>query len=133
MHILRLLKAFSITVLLLTAATSGAEVPVPHPQEPEGECVEPEDVMRRNHMEFILHQRDETMQKGIRTTKHSLKQCISCHAVKDDQGEYIRVDDPSNKHFCATCHEYAAVNIDCFQCHADTPRETDKHELRVNE
>ncbi len=131
MHILRLLKTLLITVLLLSAAASSAEVPLPDIQEAEGECVEPEDVMRRNHMKFILHQRDETMHQGIRTTKYSLKQCVSCHAAKDDQGEYIHVDNP--KHFCASCHEYAAVDIDCFQCHADTPRSTDKHELRVNE
>ena len=29
-------------------------------------CVEPTDVMRRNHMEFILHQRDDTMRRGVR-------------------------------------------------------------------
>jgi len=133
MRILRLLKVLSITALLLVAATASAEVPVPHPQVPEGVCVAPVDVMRRDHMEFILHQRDETTEKGIRTSEHSLKQCVSCHAIKDDKGEYIRVDDPSNKHFCASCHEYAAVKIDCFQCHADTPKSTDIHELRVNE
>ena len=71
------------------------------------------------------------MYGGIRTSKHSLKQCISCHAVKDESGEYVRSDDP--KHFCSTCHEYASVSIDCFDCHSDTPRETDIHELRVNE
>ncbi|MFW2440108.1 MAG: Hdr-like menaquinol oxidoreductase cytochrome c subunit [Arenicellales bacterium] len=131
MHILRLLKALLIFVFLLSAAASSAEVPLPDVQLPEGICVEPTDAMRKNHMEFILHQRDETMEQGIRTSKHSLKQCISCHAVKDDQGEYVHVDD--SRHFCASCHEYAAVSIDCFQCHADTPRSTDKHELRVNE
>ncbi len=131
MQILRLIKALLISVLLLFAAASSAEVPRPTITHGEGECVEPEDVMKRDHMEFILHQRDETMEKGIRTTKHSLKQCVSCHAIKDDKGEYIHVDNP--KHFCASCHEYAAVKIDCFDCHADTPRPTDKHELRVNE
>jgi len=132
MHVMHLFKIVSLAVLLLAATGINADVPKPKPIHGEGQCVEPEDVMKRDHMEFILHQRDETMQKGIRTTKHSLKQCISCHAVKDDNGEYVRIDDPSNKHFCATCHEFAAVSIDCFQCHADTPRSTDKHELRVN-
>jgi hypothetical protein len=131
MHLLHILKALFMVVILLTAISSNADAPLIEVVEPEGMCVEPTDVMRKNHMEFILHQRDETVHEGIRTSKHSLKQCISCHAVKNDQGEYVHVDD--SKHFCVTCHEYAAVNIDCFQCHADTPRSTDKHELRVNE
>jgi hypothetical protein len=122
---MHLLKIVSLAVLLMAATGINADVPKPKPIHGEGQCVEPEDDMKRNHMEYIL-------QKGIRTSKHSLKQCISCHAVKDDNGEYVRIDDPSNKHFCATCHEFAAVSIDCFQCHADTPRSTDKHELRVN-
>jgi hypothetical protein len=131
MHLLHILKALFMTAMLMAAIAANAEIPRPEVVKAEGKCVEPTDVMRRNHMEFILHQRDETVHEGIRTSKHSFKQCISCHAVKDDQGEYVSVDD--SRHFCVTCHEYAAVNIDCFQCHADTPRSTDKHELRVNE
>ena len=119
-----------MAALLLVAGGINAEVPKPEPVTGEGQCVEPTDVMKKDHMEFILHQRDETMYQGIRTSKHSFKQCISCHAVKDDNGEYVRIGD--SQHFCTTCHEYAAVSIDCFQCHADTPRSTDKHELRVN-
>ncbi len=82
-------------------------------------CVAPEEEMRRNHMEYILHQRDETMHKGIRTRQFSLEECINCHAIKDDNGEYVRVED--ERHFCATCHTYASVKIDCFQCHSDVP------------
>jgi predicted CXXCH cytochrome family protein len=83
------------------------------------ECVQPEDEMKRNHMNYILHQRDETMYKGIRTRQFSLEECINCHAIKGEDGEYIRVEDP--RHFCAGCHTYASVSIDCFQCHADIP------------
>ena len=43
-------------------------------------CVEPTEVMRRDHMKMVLHQRDDTMHQGIRTVKHSLKNCINCHA-----------------------------------------------------
>jgi hypothetical protein len=42
-------------------------------------CVEPTAEMRRNHMEYILHQRDETMHEGIRTRQYSLNECINCH------------------------------------------------------
>ena len=82
-------------------------------------CVEPLDVMRKNHMEFILHQRDDTMHKGIRTSKYALAECINCHVVPEQDGSYARYGD--DKHFCSTCHTYAAVNIDCFGCHRDTP------------
>ena len=91
-----------------------SRVPVPKHSITKGEkCVEPTDVMRKNHMEFILHQRDETMHKGIRTKQHSLKNCVNCHA------------DPKTKSvlgkegFCESCHAYTAVNIDCFGCHTD--------------
>jgi len=131
MNILHLLKAFLITGVMLMATAVSAEVPLPEIQTGEGNCVEPTDIMRKDHMNFIYHQRDETMYQGIRTSKYSLKQCVSCHAIKDDQGEYVRANDP--KYFCTSCHEYVAVKIDCFECHADTPRSTDKHELRVNE
>jgi len=33
----------------------------------------------------------------------------------------VTVDDP--QHFCRTCHDYAAVRPDCFQCHASRPGE----------
>jgi hypothetical protein len=82
-------------------------------------CVEPVTVMRKNHMKFILHQRDDTMHKGIRTSKYSLAECIDCHVVPDQNGNYAHYGD--DDHFCSTCHNYAAVNIDCFGCHRDTP------------
>ena len=73
--------------------------------------------MRSNHMEYILHQRDETMYKGIRDKQHSLVECINCHV--SDAPDAPRVS--SEQHFCNSCHTYAAVSIDCFQCHADRP------------
>ena len=82
-------------------------------------CVEPLDVMRKNHMEFILHQRDDTMYKGIRTSKYALAECINCHVVPDQNGNYASYNE--EEHFCNACHTYAAVNIDCFGCHRDTP------------
>ena len=43
------------------------------------QCVEPTEVMRRRHMDFILHQRDETVHKGVRTEKHRFVNCVNCH------------------------------------------------------
>jgi len=89
---------------------------VPHPTNGTTECVRPEDEMKKNHMKYILHQRDETMHKGVRTKQFSLKECINCHIPKDSQ---VRFGD--DKHFCSSCHNYAGVSIDCFQCHMDRP------------
>ena len=82
-------------------------------------CVEPLPVIRRDHMKFLMHQRDDTVHGGIRGARHSLVGCIDCHAAKDDAGQWVRIDAPGQ--FCASCHEYAAVKIDCFQCHAALP------------
>lgn len=93
-----------------------ARVPLPVVQTQPGEkCVEPTDVMRRDHMKFILHQRDQTVHRGIRTVKHSLKNCVNCHA--DPRTNSVLGKDG----FCQSCHSYAAVKIDCFECHAATP------------
>ncbi len=86
-------------------------------------CVEPAGVMRREHMEFLKHQRDETLREGIRGNKYSLQQCVECHAVADPKiaGGKIRTLKP----FCAECHSYAAVSLVCFACHNPTaPLET---------
>ena len=70
MHLLHILKALFVAVILMTAISTSADIPRPDVAEAEGKCVEPTDVMRRDHMEFILHQRDETVHEGIRTSKH---------------------------------------------------------------
>ena len=82
-------------------------------------CVEDTEFMRRNHMELLKHQRDETTLKGVRSQQHSLKECLSCHAVYGPDAIAVTVSNPS--HFCRSCHDYAAVSIDCFQCHASRP------------
>ncbi len=82
-------------------------------------CVEPTDVMRRRHFEFIKHQRDLTVRQGIRGSKHSLAGCVDCHARHDAQGKPVPVD--AEGQFCAACHDYVAVHIDCFSCHSTVP------------
>ena len=95
---------------------------VPHPTNGTTECVEDEDEMKKNHMKYILHQRDATMHEGIRTKTYSLKECINCHVPENSQ---IRYGD--DKHFCSSCHNYAGVSIDCFQCHMDRPMGKNPH------
>jgi hypothetical protein len=83
------------------------------------QCVEPIEVMRRDHMTMLFHQRDRTVFQGERSTPHSLVGCLSCHTQKDSQGAYIPINAPGQ--FCESCHSYASVKIDCFGCHANRP------------
>jgi len=81
------------------------------------QCVEPNDTMRRNHMKLLDHHRDETVLNGIRTKKYSLKECINCHASEKTGSVATAKDD-----FCVSCHSFAAVKIDCFDCHSTKPQ-----------
>jgi predicted CXXCH cytochrome family protein len=108
-----------------TNASSGVPMPV-IPMGLGDSCVKDTDFMRRNHMDMLKHQRDETMLKGIRVEQYSLKECISCHAVNGPDSTPVTVASP--QHFCRSCHDYAAVSIDCFQCHASRPESGD-HQL----
>ncbi len=120
----RFLRLIYVLIGLTLMSTSAlAETPFPTIHEPSDEskkCIQPEDEMRRNHMNYILHERDETMREGVRDEPGSLAACIDCHVEPDEKGEIASVD--SNDHFCNGCHEYASVQIDCFQCHADRPQ-----------
>ncbi|MBI4808845.1 MAG: Hdr-like menaquinol oxidoreductase cytochrome c subunit [Nitrosomonadales bacterium] len=78
-----------------------------------GECVKDTQWMRKNHMHVLKHQRDETVRKGIRVEQDALKNCVECHASTSDNSVTAREDS-----FCVGCHRYAAVKIDCFECHA---------------
>ena len=114
---------FAVVIMLMTTLAPAEEKTfLPQLPPAKGEaCVEPTDVMRREHMNFILHQRDLTVHKGVRTEKHRFTNCINCHVQKNTEGEFPR--HTSNEHFCTSCHTFSAVSIDCFQCHADRPAE----------
>ena len=100
-------------------ASQGVPLPVLVKANRGAACVEPTPVIRRDHMKFLAHQRDDTVRKGIRGRRHSLTGCIDCHGAKDARGQWIRIDAPGQ--FCASCHEYVSVKIDCFGCHAARP------------
>jgi hypothetical protein len=107
----------------LAAVASGAapqangRVPQPVIESARGDkCVEEPAFMRRHHMELLKHQRDETMHRGIRGGKYSLKACIACHA-SHATGSVAA----ASTNFCQSCHTYAAVKIDCFECHSTKP------------
>jgi hypothetical protein len=101
---------------------------VPAPPKGRGErCVADTAYMRRYHMVELGHQRDETVHEGIRTKRFSLRECIACHAVDGPDAKPVTFESP--KHFCRVCHDYAAVSIDCFQCHASRPQEEQRSAL----
>jgi len=86
------------------------------------QCVDEPAFMRRNHMKLLTHQRNDTLRGGIRTGKYSLKACVACHASQTSQSVNAEPGD-----FCQSCHNYAAVKIDCFECHANTPEARTSH------
>ena len=75
--------------------------------------------MRINHMKLMVHDRDKTVHLGDRQISYSLKACVECHAVNGSDGQPVAVTD--EKHFCRVCHDYAAVKVDCFECHNSKP------------
>lgn len=99
-------------VLLLAPALAIASAPKPEIKiENPGQCIAPAGEMRKNHMEMLKHQRDRTLRQGIRGEKASLNECISCHASKST-GSVL-----GKGGFCQECHSYAAVKLDCWDCH----------------
>jgi len=107
-----------LTVALAVAGFAAAEekrarrVAVPVVKIENGEaCVAPTAEMRRDHMNMLLRQRDRTLRQGIRETRFSLKNCVDCHASRET-GSVLGKDG-----FCSSCHTYAAVSMDCFECH----------------
>ncbi len=114
----------AILALFLAAFAGSAALAenslLPHPPKGRGEhCVADTDYMRRYHMTMMKHQRDDTVHEGVRGGKFSIGECIGCHAVKGEDGQPVSYESP--KHFCRSCHDYAAVSIDCFECHASRP------------
>jgi len=92
-------------------------LPVITPAAAGTQCIAPPAEMRRNHMKMLTHQRDDTVRGGIRGAKASLKGCVECHA-----GAQTHSVVKASTDFCVSCHSYAAVKIDCFECHASKPR-----------
>ncbi len=110
--------AAALAVVLTVAGLAYAEqqrtrrVALPAVKIEKGEaCVAPAEDMRRDHMNMLLHQRDRTLRQGIREPRFSLKRCIECHAGRET-GSVLGKDG-----FCSSCHTYASVRIDCFECH----------------
>jgi hypothetical protein len=109
--------ALAITLIVAGLVVAGEvraqRVAAPVVKIEKGEaCVAPTAQMRRDHMEMLLHQRDRTVRDGLREPRFSLRNCIDCHASRDT-GSVLGKDG-----FCSSCHSYAAVSLDCFECHS---------------
>jgi hypothetical protein len=114
----RWLIRLALVACVLPAAADGGRTPKPvlQPAAAGTQCVEPTATMRRDHMKFLKHQRDDTVHGGVRGARHSLKGCVDCHASKTTNS-VVKGDTD----FCVACHSYAAVKIDCFECHTGKP------------
>jgi len=91
----------------------------PHPEGNE--------YWRVNHPALMMHDRDMTVIDGVRNIDASLKECVSCHAVNGPDAAPVTIE--SEDHFCRVCHDYAAVKVDCFQCHNSVPDVADQAAL----
>ena len=121
--------AANLGVWLLAAAVSAASTgaartrPAARTLEPVivpargGQCVADPAVMRINHMNYLKHERNETVHQGIRDPRTSLQACVACHASTQTGSVAVAKTD-----FCVSCHSYAGVKVDCFECHASKPQ-----------
>ena len=114
-RIARAICLFALLLPILAPASERVPKPVIDIARP-GKCVEDTATMVREHPDLLKHQRDLTMHEGIRTRAHSLKECVACHA-STKTGSVLGAGG-----FCQSCHEYASVKIDCFNCHASKPK-----------
>jgi len=85
--------------------------------------------MRRFHMNMMKHDRDLTVYDGDRAVTASLGECFDCHTVQDEAG--IPVTAADERHFCRVCHDFTAVQVDCFDCHRSTPDDFAEPELHA--
>lgn len=107
---LLLAVGFAVAVATVTAAP-----PQPKVYPERGPCIDEPVKMRRQHHVMLKHQRTITVHEGVRDAKVDLNRCIACHASPDTNSVAARPSD-----FCLSCHQYAAVKIDCFTCHQPT-------------
>lgn len=83
----------------------------------EKACVEPKEVIRAGHMQLLTAWREEVVRGNSRTyvsstgktfDKSLTNTCLSCHTNKAE--------------FCDSCHIYAGVSPNCWDCH-NVPKE----------
>jgi hypothetical protein len=121
-----------LTFPLWYPKASGSAVPPPKLKVPEGKkCVEDGEYMRAHHMELLDQWRDDVVREGKKTykskdgTTHEMsltRTCLDCHAeVPDAESVSCEADRPegSGPTFCFECHNYANVEVICWDCHLE--------------
>lgn len=117
-----LMVSLALVLMIASGAAIAAEPagrtpkPAIEPAKTGTQCVAPPEVMRRDHPAMLKHQRDVTVHRGVRQARDSLQGCVGCHA-SGATGSVAQ----AKTDFCSSCHGYAAVTIDCFECHASRP------------
>lgn len=117
-----LMAALALVLLIAAGAAMAGEPagrtprPAIEPAKAGTQCVAAPAVMRREHPQRLKHQRDLTVQRGVRQGRDSLQGCVECHASAATGSVAQAKTD-----FCSSCHGYAAVQVDCFECHASKP------------
>jgi hypothetical protein len=80
-------------------------------------CIEPTPLMRASHMQLLDSWRDAVVRRGEQVyvagdgRRHDMsltRTCLGCHR------------DPAK--FCDRCHQYAAVEAFCWDCHQQKKR-----------
>ncbi len=110
---LLVIVAVTLTPIWYNAVTGrGAAQPKLTAGTSEKECVLPASEMRAAHMQVLDDWRTRVVRGGEHKTRTSQGRevrmsltgtCLGCHAQKTE--------------FCDRCHDYAAVNLACFDCH----------------
>ncbi len=127
----RLLIAGLMMFGLLAGPTLGEGVYPDIPKATGAPHPEGNEFWRTNHMYLLKHDRDLTVHEGDRDVQASIAECVTCHAVNGPDAKPVSI--ASDQHFCRVCHDYAAVKIDCFQCHNSLPQELGKAALIFKE
>lgn len=113
----KVLTGLAIFVIIVTFPfwyNVGGASKAPNPELPTKmkNCVKPLDYMRTSHMKLLLQWRDEVLRDGkrekitvdgIEYEKSLGNGCLYCHE--------------SEEKFCNQCHQYAAVDPYCWDCH----------------
>ncbi len=108
------LGAFAGLVTWPVWYAAGRRSEPPELQRPKDakQCIEPTSYMRARHMQLLDSWRDAVVRRAEHVYVASDGQqhvmsltgtCLSCHAEPDK--------------FCNRCHEYAGVDVFCWDCH----------------
>lgn len=110
------------------------------------QCVESPEFMRANHMKLLNQWREEAVRNGQTVYTNSQGKefqislqdtCLKCHATGSASNAVVLsnpattttgVSNPAineSPEFCASCHDYSAVEPKCWSCHFE-PKEAVK-------